>query len=110
MNRIIGTESCIAHMHADAGVGRARTARHEGDTGASGHRPVGARHEADAALLSAGDDIDRGRVVQRVKHREEALARHVEDAVAPLRHKVVDEDPSAGALLCHPLALLRLRG
>ena len=32
-------------MHADAGIGRPRTARDEGDAGAARHRAIGAGHE-----------------------------------------------------------------
>jgi hypothetical protein len=35
--------------------------------------------------------------VERVEHREEALAWNCEDAVAALDAKLVDEDPAAGA-------------
>jgi hypothetical protein len=84
-------------MDADRGIGRAGPARDEGDAGPPGHRAVGAGHEADAAFLPADHQIDLGRVVQRVEHGEEALARHGEDAVAALRDEIVDEDAAAGA-------------
>jgi len=88
-------------MYADAGIGRARPARHETYTWPPGHRAVGAGHERRAALLATGDEIDFGRVVQRVEHGEEALARYVEDAVAALCDQIVDEDPAPGTLGGH---------
>ena len=84
-------------VDAAAGVGRAGTAGDEGDAGPAGHLAVGVGHVRDAALLPADDGVDLGRVVQRVEHREEALARHGEDAVAALDPKLVDEDAAAGA-------------
>jgi hypothetical protein len=84
-------------VDADRGVGRAGAARDESDAGPPGERTVRARHEADATLLPAGDEIDLRRVVQRVEHGEEALARHGEDPVAALRDELIDEDTAAGA-------------
>ena len=89
-------------MDSGAGVGRARAAGDESDAGAAGHLAVGIGHVGDSAFLPADDDVDLGRVVERVEHREEALARHGEDAVAALDPELVDEDasacPGAGAL------------
>ncbi len=96
-------------MDADARVGRAGPARDEGDARPPGQRPVGAGHERRPALLPAGDEIDRGRVVERVEHGEEAFAGDVEDAVAALRGKVVDEDAAAGACVGHDACLAALR-
>ena len=88
-------------MHADRGIGRARAAGDEGDAGPAGQRAIGARHEAHAAFLPAHDEIDRRRVVQRVEHREEALAGHGEDAIAALQGELVDQDTAAGAGSVH---------
>ncbi len=84
-------------MDPAAGVGRAGAAGDEGDAGAAGHLAVGVGHVRDPALLPADDGLDLARVVQRVEHGEEALARHGEDAVAALDAKLVDEDAAAGA-------------
>ena len=62
-------------VDAGAGVGRARAAGDEGDARAPGHLAVGVGHIGDAAFLPADDDVDLGRVVKRVEHREEAFAR-----------------------------------
>src|SRR5262249_6114787 len=80
------------------GVGGAGAAGDEGNTGTPGHLAVGVGHVSDPALLAADDPVDGFRVVERVEHREEALARNGEDAVAALDHELVDEDASAGAL------------
>jgi hypothetical protein len=88
-------------VDADARIGRPRATRHEGDAGPPGHRAVGTGHEADPAFLPAGDEIDLRRVVQRVEYGEEALARNVKDAVAALRHEIVDKDAAAGAKFGH---------
>ena len=85
-------------MDAGAGVGRAGAAGDEGDAGTAGHLAVGVGHIGDPALLPADDGVDLGRVVERVEHGEEALARNGEDAVAALDLKLVDEDAAAGAL------------
>ena len=97
MNRIIGVESWKATWTPRAGVGRAGAAGDEGDAGAAGHLAVGVGHVGDPAFLAADDGVDLGRVVQRVEHREEAFARHGEDAVAALDAELVDEDAAAGA-------------
>ena len=85
-------------MDADAGVGRAGAAGDEGDARAAGHLAVGVGHVGDPAFLAADDGLDLRRVVQRVEHGEEALARHGEDAVAALDPELVDKDLAAGAL------------
>lgn len=85
------------HMDADRRVGGAGAARDEGDAGAVRERAIGAGHERDAAFLAARDDVDRGRIDERVEHGEEAFAGHGEDPVAALRHELIDEDAAAGA-------------
>jgi hypothetical protein len=84
-------------VHADAGVGRARPARDERDARPPRHRAVGTRHEADAAFLPARHRLDLRRVMQRVEHREKALAGDMENAVAALKDKLIDENAAAGA-------------
>ena len=85
-------------MDAGAGIGRAGAARDEGDARAPGHLAVGVGHVGDAALLAAHDQVDLRRVVERVEHGQEALARNGENAVAALDLELIDEDPAAGAL------------
>ena len=84
-------------MDAGAGVGRAGTARDEGDAGPPGHLAVGVGHIGDAAFLPADDSVDFRRVMERVEHGEKALARHGEDPVATLDPELVDEDAATGA-------------
>ena len=86
-------------VDAGAGVGRAGAAGDEGDAGAARHLAVGVGHVGDPAFLPADDGVDLGRVVQRVEHREEAFARHGENAVAALDAELVDEDAAARAEL-----------
>ena len=83
-------------MDADRRIGRAGPARHERDARPPRQRSVGAGHEGHPALLPTHDQVDRWRVVERVEHRQEALARHGEDPLAALRHELVDEDAAAG--------------
>jgi hypothetical protein len=88
-------------VDSDGGVGRAGPASDEGDAGPAGHLAVGLGHVGDAAFLTADDEVDLGRVVQRIEHGQEALARHGEDAIAALRHEIVDEDAATAARLGH---------
>ena len=83
-------------MHADAGIGRPRTARDEGDSGAARHRAIGAGHEGDAAFLPAGHHVDRVLLAETIEHLEEALPRHGEDAVAALFDEAIDEQSGGG--------------
>ena len=85
-------------MDSGAGVGGAGPAGHEGDSRPPGHLAVGVGHVGDAAFLPADDDIDLGRVKQRVEDGEEALARHGENAVAALGLELIDEDAATAAL------------
>jgi len=84
-------------VDAGAGVGCARAAGDEGNAGQAGHLPVGVRHVSDPALLSADDRLDLGRVMKRVEHGEETLARYSEDTVAALYLELVNEDSAATA-------------
>jgi len=86
-------------MDPAAGVGRARPAGDERHARPPGHLAVGVGHIGDPALLPADGQVDLGRVVERVEHREEALPRHREHAVAALDLELVDKDPAAGARL-----------
>ena len=84
-------------MDSGAGVGRAGPAGDEGDARPPGHLAVGVGHVGDPALLPADGDVDFLGVMQRVEHREEALARNGEHAVAALDAELVDKDLAAGA-------------
>jgi len=83
-------------MNPDAGIGRARTARHKAHTRPAGHRPVGTGHEGGAAFLTADHGLDLGAVVQRIEHRQKALARNGEDTITTLRNEAIDEQAAAG--------------
>ncbi len=81
-------------MQARSRIGGTGTARHHADAGAVGQPGAGIRHHGGAGLVAADGERDGG-VVERVEHREIALARHAEDMVDALRHEPVDEDLSA---------------
>ncbi|MNS79310.1 hypothetical protein D3C72_1129610 [compost metagenome] len=78
-------------MHADAGMGGARPARHEADARAAGQLAVGLGHVRRGTLMLANHQFDGGLVVQRVQHVEEAFARHAEDAVRAVQAQGVDQ-------------------
>ncbi len=82
----------VRGVHADRGVGRAGAARDEADAGAAGQLAVGLRHVGGAAFLAADDELDfLARVVQRVEHREIALAGHAERDVHAMDLERIDE-------------------
>ena len=62
--------------------------------GAVGQPGTGIRHHGGTRLVAAHGERDGG-VVERVEHREIALARHAEDVIDALRHEAVDEDLAA---------------
>jgi hypothetical protein len=94
-------------VDADRCVGRARAAGDEGDARPPRHLAVRLGHVGDSAFLPADDDLDGGRVVERVERCQVAFARNAEDAVAALRDEVVDQDAAAGAQIRHGAALSR---
>ncbi len=100
-----------AGMQSDAGIGRTRTARHEGDPRLAHQLAVGLGHVGRAAFLAADDVADRVALgVERVERREIALARHAEDGVGAVDAQLVDQDLRAtAARMCrgHLYPLLR---
>ena len=86
----------LGDMDAMGGVGRARPAGDEADSGAAGQPAVGQRHDRRPGLLAADRHRDLG-VVERVERGEIGLARHAIDPLDPLRDQLIDEDPAAGA-------------
>ena len=73
-------------------VRRAGRARDEADAGAARELAVGLRHHRGSALLPRRDEADRAvRAVQRVEHREVALAGDAEHEVDALRAQAVDQ-------------------
>ena len=90
-------------VQARGGVRRAGPARDEADAGPARQLPVRLGHHRGAALLPGRDEADLA--VQRVEHREVALARNAEHQVDALRAEPVDEHLTAGAeghLRCRP--------
>ena len=88
----------IGRVHADARVGRARTARNETDARPASEFAVGFGHVGGAAFLPAHDEADLlARVIERVEHGEVALARHAVGGVDAVDEELIDEDLCAGA-------------
>ena len=81
-------------MHADGRLGRPRAAGDEADPGPAGELAVRLGGVRGALLVAAGDEPDR-RVVKRVEHGQEALARQAEREVDPVQLELVDEDAAA---------------
>ena len=92
MNRIIGVESWKATWTPALALVAPGPRVTKAIAGPAGHLAVGVGHVGDAAFLPADDEVDLGRVVERVEHGEEAFARDREDAVAALDPELVDED------------------
>ncbi len=101
----------MRRMHADRGVGGARSARDHADAGASGQLAVGFGHVGGAGLVAADDDLDLvSHVGQGVEHGEIALARHAEDLVDPVHHQGFDQTAGGGSgSLRHAFAVSRLK-
>ena len=70
-------------------------ARDEADPGPAGELPVRLRRVRSTLLVAARDEPDR-RVVERVEHRQVALAREAEREVGAVQLELVDEDAAAG--------------
>ena len=87
------------NMHANRGIGRPRPARHKGNARPPGQRTIRARHESDTTFLTADDILDLWPVMQRIEHREKTLARHGEQAINALDHKLVHQNLATSAQL-----------
>jgi len=83
-------------MHADRGVGGARTAGDETDARFAGHLAVGLGHESRSPFLAVDHETD-VRVVQRVEHIQVAFAGDAEGGVDAVDAERVDQDLAAGA-------------
>ena len=85
-------------VDADAGIGRARPAGDESDSGSARarctHCAIGAGHERCPAFLPAGHHINLRPVGQRIEHAEEAFPRHSENPLTPLNAKAIDQQGS----------------
>ena len=87
----------MRRVHADGGVGRARTARDHADAGLAGQLAVGLGHVGGAGLVAAGDDLDLvAHVGEGVEDGEIALARDAEDAVDAVHDEGVDDAAGGG--------------
>lgn len=86
-------------VHADGGIGRARSARDEADAGLAGELAIGFRHIGRPALLPADDEFNGVlAVVEGVQCREILFARHAKHPIDPVNSQDVDQNPAAAAL------------
>ncbi|MNS89560.1 hypothetical protein D3C72_1235770 [compost metagenome] len=101
----------MRRMHADGGMGRARSARDHADARLAGQLAIGLGHVGGARLVAADDDLDPvAHVGQGVEHGQIALARHTEDLVHPVHHQGVDQTAGGGIeSLRHKIAVSRLK-
>ena len=89
------------NMDADGRIRRPRPARDKGDTGPLSQRTISASHERDAAFLSTHHRLNLRHIMERIKHRKEALPRHSENPVAALDNKLIDKHAPASAFDGH---------
>ena len=85
----------LRRVDADRRLRRARPARHETDARTPRELAVRLRSIGRTLLVAAGDEPD-GRVVERVEHRQVALAGKAEREVGAVQLELVDQDLSAG--------------
>ncbi len=89
-------------VNADRRIGRARAACDEDEPGLSRELAVRLGHVRGTAFLPADEELQAlASVVQRVEHREIALARHAERMRRALREQARDQDLAAGSLIGH---------
>ncbi|KAG1318757.1 hypothetical protein G6F63_015069 [Rhizopus arrhizus] len=86
----------VGGVHADAGVGGARAARHEADAGLAGQLAVGLGHIGRATFLAADDRLDGiGVRVQRVDAGQIAFAGDHEHAARAMDAQLLHQDLTA---------------
>ncbi|MNR29496.1 hypothetical protein D3C85_1468870 [compost metagenome] len=83
-------------MQTGQRIGTAGTASNEAHTGAPGDFRVGFGHHRCAALLAAHHQFYIGRIVQRIQHRQKALAGHDEDPIDPVSAQQFDDGLPTG--------------
>ena len=89
----------VGRVDADRGVGCPRPAGDEADAGLARQLAVRLGHVRGGGLVPAGDEPDR-RVVERVEHREIALAGNAERELDAVQRQLVDQHLTAGAHGC----------
>ncbi len=97
-------------MDAVGGIGGARAAGDETHAGPAGHLADRLRHHGGAALLPADGDGEIA-VMERVEHREIALAGHAKDVAHAMNAQLVDQNFGGAAqivLAAHRRLLRRL--
>ena len=83
-------------VHSDRRLRRARAARDQADPRSSRELAVRLGGVRGTLLVPARDEPDRG-VVERVEHRQEALAGEAEREVRAVQRELVDEDLTPGS-------------
>ena len=86
----------VGGVHADGRVRRARAARDEADPRPARELAVGLGHVRCGSLVAARDQPDR-RVVERVEHRQVALAGDAEGQLDAVQLELVDERLAAAS-------------
>ena len=86
----------VGGVHADGRVGRARAARDEADPRPAGELAVRLGHVRGGSLVAARDEPDR-RVVERIEHRQVALAGDAESQLDAVQLELVDERLAAAS-------------
>ena len=85
-------------VYADRCVGCAWPAGHEGDARLAGQLAPGLGHVRCAPFLTADHQRQSiAHVIQGIKHREKALARHAESPARAVHAELIDQDLPAGA-------------
>ncbi len=85
-------------MDADRGVRGARSSRDKHDAGATGQLAEGLGHVRGATFLAADDQPEiLAHRVERVEHRQIALAGNAEGELDALSDEIVDQYLAAGA-------------
>ena len=85
----------LRNVNAGRRVGRARPTGDEADAGRAGDLADGLRHHRGAALLAADRHRDRA-IVQGIKRRDIALARHAEHMAHAVDDELIDQHLPAG--------------
>ncbi len=86
----------LRDVDAVRGIGGARAAGDEADAGPAGHLADRLRHHAGAGLLPADRD-GKIAVMERIEHREIALARHAEHMLHAVDAQLVDQNLGGAA-------------
>ncbi len=85
-------------VHADRGVARTEPPGHQADARLARELAVGLRHVGGAVLVAAGDEPDDvADFMERVEHRQIALAKDTESGIHAVEAQGVDDVTAAGS-------------